>query len=270
MVRTLVISDLHSMHRAGLVHPEFDARPQNRESPQFSLYRLRSKMFKFYSELIDFLKPVDVLIVNGDAVEGKGGKSGSTEVLTADRAEQASNAAALINMVGARVVEMTYGSAYHAGVSEDWEDETAKEVENLHKVESVGYYKIGKLMFQARHHVGRSSVPYGRMTPLAKQNVWNVLWKERGEYPHVDIILRSHVHYFTYCGEADWLAFTTPALQAYWTKYGTRRCDGTVDFGLLWFDVDGSSMTWDHRLLRLRRPGEAVSDVNRLLQSLQT
>jgi hypothetical protein len=561
-------------------------------------------MYKFYKETIDFLKPIDVLIVNGDTVEGKGKKSGSTEVLTADRGEQASNAACLINEADARVVEMTYGSSYHTGVSEDWEDEVAKEVVNLDKVESVGYYKIGNLIFQARHFVGRSSVPYGRMTPLAKQHIWNVLWKERGEYPRVDVILRclsedteiltsrgwmnhekiqdgdqvltlnrerdrlewnpilaktsnhdysemihvtakgydvlvtpdhtmvyrptssdrylsktasrlasmntfrlpvsghldspgvdisdemlkllawiiaegnmdagnrskgypeknnvrifqsesnatvvekviqdtnipytrnvrsdkgqkiqdgdrvyqtkentvvfylrqpysrqiismlngtknipdwlmqmngrqfrifleeyikgdgcrepatkkfqgklftanqdladrlqillicngfksqistrrkwgkesyvvcfvekqdmhvraarsfcfvpysgltwcvsvpngtlvtrrngkvaivgnSHVHYFAYCGESDWLAIATPALQAYWTKYGTRLCDGTVDFGLVWFDVDGSSMSWDKRLLRLRRPGEAVSDVNKLLSALQ-
>lgn len=600
MTRVLTISDLHSMHRAGLVHPDFDARPQDRESPHFKLYRLRTKMFKFYQEVLDFLKPIDVLIVNGDATEGKGKKSGGTELLTADRSEQASNAACLINMAGARVVEMTYGTPYHVGASEDWENEVAKEVENLDRIESVGYYQIEDLVFQARHYAGRSSVPYGRFTPLAKEQIWNVLWKERGEYPRVDVILRclsedteiltprgwmshgkiqeddqaltlnrernrlewnpilaktsnhdysemihvtakgydvlvtpdhtmiyrptssdhylsktasrlasmntfrlpvsghldspgvdipdemlkllawviaegnmdagnrskgypeknnvrifqsesnatvvekviqdanvpytrnvrsdkgqkiqdgdkvyqtkentvvfylrqphsrqiismldgtknipdwlmqmnsrqfrifleeyikgdgsrapetekfqgklftanqdladrlqillvcngfksqvstrkkwgkesyvvyfvekqdvhiravhsfrfvpysgltwcvsvpngtlvtrhngkvaivgnSHVHYFAHCGESDWAAFTTPALQAYWTKFGTRICTGTVDFGLLWFDVEGSSMSWDKKLLRLCRPGEAISNVNKLL-----
>jgi len=267
MTRVVILADLHSMHQAGLVHPSFEMRPEDRESPHFKLYNIRRKMFKFYQETLASLQPIDLLIVNGDAVEGKGAKSGSTEVLTTDRSEQASCAAALINEAQARLVEMTYGTPYHTGLEEDWENEVAKEVHNLNKIESTGHYKVDDIIIQARHFASRSSIPHGRFTPIAKQHLWNVLWKERGEYPKVDIIVRSHVHYFTHCGEADWIAFTTPALQAYWTKYGTRVCTGTVDYGIMWIDVNGKDYEWDYRLLRLRRPGEAVTDINKLLTS---
>jgi hypothetical protein len=248
----LVAADLHSGHQVGLTHPDFERKPADTKSKQYKYYKIRQEMWKWFAETVASLQPIDVLMVNGDAIDGRGEKSGSTELLLIDRNEQVECAAACINECKAESVLMSYGTPYHSGQIEDYEDLLAKQVNAL-KVESHGFAEIGGVRFDYRHHVGNSSVPYGRFTPIAKEKLWALLWAERGEYPDSTVLLRSHVHHFDFCGGVDWLAITTPALQAYWTKYGTRRLSGTVDFGLVWFDIEGKDKwSWDYRVKRLK------------------
>jgi hypothetical protein len=124
---------------------------------------------------------------------------------------------------------------YHTGQEEDWEDVLAREVGA--KIGAHEWVDINGLVFDVKHHVGSSQIPHGRHTAVARERLWSQLWAEREQTPKADVIIRSHVHYFDYCGGRDWLAMTTPALQGLGTKFGARRCSGTVDFGLLSFDV---------------------------------
>jgi hypothetical protein len=55
--------------------------------------------------------------------------------------------------------------------------------------------------------------------------------------PKVNVFIRSHVHYFAYCGDEGFHAFITPALQGWGSKYGERQCEGTVGFGFMVFDI---------------------------------
>jgi hypothetical protein len=253
--RVVVIADLHCGHQIGLTHPDFNPS-YPRGTPGFELSVRRRLLYRFYKETLDSLKPIDVLIVNGDAVEGKGRRSGSTELITADRNEQAEIAAAAILEAQAAKVFMSYGTPYHTGADEDWENAVAKEV----KAEKIGghdWMDVNGLIIDYRHYIGRSSIPHGRHTAIARDRLWNVLWAEWGEYPKSDIIIRSHVHYFTYCGGFGWRAFTTPALVGYGGKFGTRACSNTVDFGLIWFDVDEEGeyeCKWRIRKVRPSKP----------------
>ena len=77
------------------------------------------------------------------------------------------------------------------------------------------------------------------------------MWAERGEYPKADVLIRSHVHYYDFDGDFDWLGMTTPALQGYGSKFGGRKCTGTVDVGLVYFDVKGKDdYTWKAKRLK--------------------
>ena len=62
-----------------------------------------------------------------------------------------------------------------------------------------------------------------------------MLWAVRGA-TEANVIVRSHVHYFNYCGGSNWLALTTPALMGLGDKYGSRVPSGTVDYGLISFE----------------------------------
>ena len=81
-----------------------------------------------------------------------------------------------------------------------------------------------------------------------------MIWSEYGEVPKAQVLLRAHVHSFNFCGGTGWAAFTTPALQGWGSKFGERRCDGTVDFGFLAFEIaNKEDYTWKayvHRELR--------------------
>jgi hypothetical protein len=222
-------------------------------------------MWKFYADELEALKPIDILIDLGDCIEGKGPRSGGTELLLPDRNDQVDCAVASIEDVEAKTIFMVYGTSAHTGVEDDWEDQIAKRV-NAQKIGSHDWIDVYGVIFDYKHYVGRSSVPYGRHTQIAKEKVWAELWSERGEYPDANVILRGHNHYFAYAGGINathWLAMSCPALQAYWTKYGTRQKSGTVDFGFVHFDVDkDGQMQWAPRVVRLRKYRHSVLSVS--------
>ena len=93
--RVVVISDLHCGHVVGLTHPDFNPS-YPRGSERFKLAVRRRELYKFYTDRMEKLQPIDILIVNGDAIDGKGPRSGSTELLTTDRDEQVEMAAVAI------------------------------------------------------------------------------------------------------------------------------------------------------------------------------
>jgi hypothetical protein len=168
-----------------------------------------------------------------------------------DRDEQAEMAEEPIKLPRAKHIVMSYGTAYHSGKTEDWENQIAKAV-GAAKIGSEDTIEVNGLLINYRHHVGSSTIPHGRHTAIAKEVLWNQLWSLRGEYPRADVLIRSHVHYHRYAGAADWLAFTTPCLQGYGTKYGGRRMSGTIDLGVVWLDVySKDKYTWDRKILRM-------------------
>jgi len=250
--RVVILSDLHCGHVVGLTPPSWHDTPDSSADPsRIKLADFRKRSFSIYYNTIKRLKPIDILLVNADCIDGRGEISGQTELITPDRDHQCDMAAEIIKCAGAKKIVMTYGTPYHTGKIEDYENQIAREV----KAEKIGGHEwvdVNGLVFDLKHKVGSSGIPHGRMTAIAKEYLWNTLWSEREESPKSNIIVRSHVHYHNYCGGSDWLALTTPALQGPGSKYGTRQCSGTVDFGLIHFDVNPSgSYEWQSHITRL-------------------
>jgi hypothetical protein len=195
-------------------------------------------------KIVEMLKPpIDLLIVNGDLIDGRGEASGGTELITPDRTVQAEMAVAALEVWEPRKVVVSIGTPYHTGKTEDWEKTIASVLGG--KAYSHPFLDVEGVVFDCKHKVGRSSVSYGRGTPLAKERDWNLWWFDRGGQPKADIILRSHVHYFAYIGGAGWLAVNVPPLETGKSKYGQRQNSGMVDWGLVKFDVDGGAFTWE-------------------------
>lgn len=256
-LRLLIASDLHTGHEIGLTHPDFNPIYRKRDdSRKYRLSRTRSTLWKFFQEETEQLKPFDVAIWNGDLCDGKGDKSGATELITADRTEQVDMAVAVIEGIGASENYGTFGTPYHSGQSEDWEREIAKQAKFI-KIGGHDFLDVNGVTIDYRHFVSRSSIPHGRYTPLAKERLWSVLWSEHGEYPKCELLIRSHVHYLAGCWGYGWRAIITPSLQGAGTKYGTRRCSGTVDFGFIVIDCYGKGeYTCHERILKLRKRRE--------------
>ena len=251
MKRVVVISDMHCGHVVGLTPPSWD-----NDRPKAHLKKahiMRRAIWDYYVSTLKSLQPIDILIVNGDCVDGRGEKSGGTELLYIDRDDQVEMAADCIMEAAANKVVMSYGTGYHTGKEEDWERQIAKKVKAT-KIGSVDTIEVYGIIFNYRHFVGGSQVPYGRATAIARDRTWNVLWAERGEYPKADVIIRSHVHYHEFCGNSQFIAMTTPALQGYGSKYGARNISGIVDIGLVHFDVEqGGEFRWEAHVVRMPR-----------------
>ena len=250
--RVLVVSDLHSGHLVGLTPPSRHDTPSKDALPAYrALAETRKQLYGLYYDMVKSLGKIDILICNGDAIDGAGARSGGSEQLTTDLAQQTQMAAECLNVVKAESVYICAGTPYHVSVGgEDWEsvltDYVAASKYTKHvKFVSHLYLDVNGCIFDCKHKVGSSGLPHGRHTAVAKERLSNLLWNDVGVAPKSNIIIRSHVHYANYCGGPKHLALTTPALQGLGSKYGARQCSGLVDFGVTVFDVDSKGeYTW--------------------------
>ena len=187
--------------------------------------------------MLDKHRPIDVLIVNGDMVDGKGPATEGTELISSDVLNwQVPCATECIKYANAKTVMMTYGTRYHTGGSDPEKLIAGEQNVNAKQIGGHIWFDINGVVFDCKHHVNGSSVPHTKGTALSRERLWNVLWSEHQEAPKSNIIIRSHRHAFHYCGEDNWLAIVTPALQGAGSKIN-RVVSGTVQFGLVFFDV---------------------------------
>ncbi|MCP4900021.1 MAG: hypothetical protein GY906_23885 [bacterium] len=247
MKRLLVISDLHCGHLIGLTPPRWQTKATGSavRSKRDKLSSVQKEAWRWYIKHIKEYGPYDCVVVNGDAIDGAGKRSGGTEQITADREEQCEIAVECIektlpkNRKDCKLV-MTYGTGYHTGDEEDWENKIARDLK-ANKIGSHEWVNCAGVVFDFKHQVGSSGIPHGRHTAINKESLWANLWAERGLIPEADVLIRSHVHYHAFCGDTamkPMLRMTTPALQAMGSKYGSRRCSGIVDFGFIVFECD--------------------------------
>jgi hypothetical protein len=249
-VRLVAISDLHCGHRAGLTPPGAGYKREAFDETERHFAALQSATWDWYAETLADLQPIDTLVVNGDAIDGKGERSGGTEQFQADRHKQVELAARCIQEAKARKIYVIRGTPYHTGREEDFEDVLAQEVDAAH-IGTHDWIDCEGVIFDFKHKVSTSSIPHGRHTGPARAALWNALWAERGLQPRAQVIIRSHAHYFDYSGDARQLVMVTPALQGFGSKYGAAECEGTVDVGLIHFDCEGGMYSWQPHLMDL-------------------
>jgi hypothetical protein len=201
--------------------------------------RFQRGLWKFYTDHINELKPIDILIVNGDAIEGKNETSGGIELITSDRNEQVKMAKAAIDFVEAKKIRILYGTRRHVGKEEDFEATLVDMVTGDDiKIEGHAFLNVNGRTIDIKHKVTSSTIPHGRTTSIARARFWNVIWNSDDfRQPKADILIRSHVHYFQHIGGSSWLGIITPAL-CYNSHYGIRECEGLVDVGMIVIDFD--------------------------------
>ncbi len=275
--RLLAMGDLHSGHVAGLTPPPWQFQYQHvddkSDDPEDVLTRARNKCASLQREGWDWFtstlnrvnkeKQIDGCLINGDAVDGPGKRSGGTECVTTDMNEQCKMAEYAIRRVGARDHYMTYGTPYHTGTDNDYEVIIANNLGA--KIGPYLFLDINGCVLHAKHEVSSSSVPHGRHTALAKARLWNQLWSAQEKQPEANVYIRSHVHY--HCGAFGegksgevWEAMSLPALQAAHTKFGARRCEGTVSYGFVVFDVEPTG-AWSWKAYLARHQSDTAQTV---------
>ena len=237
MKRILLAGDLHCGHFAGLAPPAWRLRDT---AQTHKLYKVQDECWKWYEREIDAVQPIHLAVWNGDCIDGKGPKSGGTELITADREEQAAMAVVCIKRAHATHNLLTYGTAYHTGASEDFERLVANELGC--KIGAHEWPEVDGVVLDCRHKVGGSSIPHGRKTAISRAVLWNMLWADAGLQPRADILVRSHVHFhvggYDYFGTHRVDAMVLPALSAMGSKFGSRECEGFVHFGFVTVDIE--------------------------------
>lgn len=242
--RVIVLSDMHCGHAAGALEPDYAFRHTNGKDPwRDKMSLLQAEMWHWLSNKIEEMQPVTTVIANADLIDGRGEKSGGVELAIPDRQRQADMAARILARFKASNYILTYGTPYHTGDREDLEDNICKDLRNTKGVKKtkIGAHEwvtINGRTFDVKHFIGSSAVPHTAFTAIARDRLWNLLWTEHDEQPKADIIIRSHVHIYSYCGDGNWEACTTPALQGMGSKFGSRICSRRVNYGFLQYDID--------------------------------
>ncbi len=209
----------------------------------------------------------DVVLVNGDAIDGQ--DRHARDIDENYMIDQAQKAAELLFEWGAkREYIIRTGTRYH--VSSDGEEMERFVVSHLQYLLAKAGRKVkvtfgrklkttinGWFVLEARHKIGRSSIPHGRGTAPARSKMWNVLnaalSASRGrkpvQWPH--LIVYSHVHYWHYTEDAWGAVCTLPGWQAIGSKFGDEECSGHIDIGLLGLEVGATKevgWSWEKRL----------------------
>lgn len=244
--KTVVIeSDYHCGHVVGLTPPSYQSASGSLEK----FGEMQKSVWKYRAEILKKLQPIHLLIVNGDCIDGKGERSGGTELIESDRTEQCQMAIQSIEAAKAKNIVMTFGTPYHTGVTEDFERMIADAVGA--KIGSHEWVDVNGVIFDCKHKINSSIIPHGRHTAIARDHLWNQLWSIDEQQPLADVIIRSHVHYCTFNGDPDYMAITTPGLQGYGSKFGARQCSGRVHIGLISFNIsEKGDYSWLPHIMR--------------------
>ena len=245
-VRVIAIADPHCGHEGGLTPPPYQ---YPMDTVQYDIKKkalIQYETWKWFSERIEAARPFDSLIINGDAIDGKGKKNGGNEQITTDRVEQCNIAVDVIKYINAKNVHMTYGTPFHVGDEENWEDVIADSVGA--DIKAHGWWEDQGVIIDCKHKVGRSGIPYGKHTAPAKAATFNALAQERGLEPKANLLLRAHNHYHVFSGDKFRTVICMPCLQA-WSDFGDLQCEGTTDYGFLVIDINDGGFTWKAELL---------------------
>ena len=253
--RILLLADQHCGHWVGLTPPSWQWRPnegggEDTDSP-FTKIRtkfasIQQEAWNWYCQKVTALQPIHLVINVGDAIDGRGSRSGSTELLATDREEQTDMAVMGLRIPKAKNYCIVRGTPYHTGDIEDWENTIAEKLRPKPGVDKVTignheWPEVNGVIFDVKHYIGRSGIPHGRATPLLRDELWNVLWSEAKEQPRADVLVRAHVHYYHHSefmrGQKVRHVAILPALQGQGSKYGSKFCSNTVDFGFCYVDV---------------------------------
>jgi len=225
-----IISDIHCGSVYGLTPPGW----QVEKSPY---YKMQCEAWKHYDRMVRKWTKPDILLVNGDCIEGRQERQGGAELMTNDRNVQAEIAEYCIAIWKPKNLIMTFGSDYHtAGQAEDFEHNIARNLGG--KIGGNMFFSCEGLTFNARHKVGTSTIFHGRATALLKELMWSLIKEAQDGWPKVDVIIRSHAHYNMWIEQPGKVAFITPSLQLARGRYGSRQLSGNVHWGAMRLTLD--------------------------------
>jgi len=251
-MRGIIISDLHCGHELGITPPSWQWRlDKSSQSRIANLARLQRETWKIFWNPIK-KQEYHFAFWIGDLVDGPGKKSGGAEHLTTAQDDQTDIAAEIVMKVGAKYNYIVRGTPYHVGDSDEWEDDVADKVKYSGMHVEIGdqlFPEVGGVVFDLKHHTGKTSVPHGITTGPKKAHVHNLLRAERKMAPKADVTIRGHIHEYNFIKNRNWTGITMPALQAMGCRYA-RKLDSQVDYGFLEVEVRGGKIVWHDENVR--------------------
>lgn len=243
MTRAIIIADTHCGHFTGLTPPRYQVKPLE-NSVRNKYIGAAAALWKWFADNIQKARrdgPFDLCIMNGDAIDGRGERSGSTELIVVDRNEQCQMAADVLKFIDAKEVRMTYGTGYHTGKEEDFEAIVAEKAGVEHPHNEL-HLDINGCIIDAKHTMGNTKSVVSIYTALQGEFMRHKEWAFAGQQPFCDILIRSHIHRALIARDpgTGCTLISTPSLQGLGDKFGARAYGGLpVSFGFLVLNIEG-------------------------------
>lgn len=232
MKRILVVSDLHCGHTCALT-------PSENHQSDISRF-----LYDKWKEMIKYVGPIDVLVVNGDSVEGPNVKDDGFGLITSDVHEQCKMVVELLRPFKDAQFIFTNGSKYHVGTNMNG-DRIACMLLDGEWFGMQGTIDVEGVKINVRHSINYSSQPNSRATAQRGEQTIAAMQDE-----DIDIFIRSHTHKFVYSGNERYLHITTPCWKGV-DDFITKKSIEKTDCGWILITVDGSDFTWEHHIFRI-------------------
>lgn len=223
--KILVFSDSHCGSAVGLT-------PITWQADKWAF--AQGPLWSWYEKTVKEIGPVDVCVVNGDAVDGEG-KAENIEQLTTDVEEQAEMAAECIRKVKYKKLYFTYGTPFHTVGALNYEHLVAKVLSS--SISDTVFLEANGVKFSFRHTVGASGTPYTQGTQAYKEAVRDLIQAVDNDAEPADIIVRSHVHNYFRAESPERMAITTPCLQVPVSVFGRKCRSWRYHIGMVLFEI---------------------------------
>ncbi len=237
-IHLAIISDLHCGALSGLTPPRY----QSDNSPKYT-----KPMYAWFVKEAKRCGALDLLIVNGDAMDGEGKKE-TIDELTTDIDKQVDMAVECIGHFNAKKIMMTYGTPFHTVGPLSYENMIAK---LLHaEIHDTLFLELNGKKFSIRHVVGTSGTPYGQPTMLGKALINDLIQAIAENSESADWVIRSHAHVHCEVGIDGRKARITPCLQAPDGIFGRRLTTWWYHIGFIEMiiEADGTVLEIPHML----------------------
>ena len=248
----VVLSDVHCGHKLAVC-------PLTFEDSNGGIYRankVQRALFEAWSETAKLWNKPDILVVNGEPIDGQQPHDNGVEAWTTNYLDQIDASVQLVKMFGAKKTYVTRGSNYHVqqggiSIEEIFGQRVGAEKVDGHFIAPELFLDVDGIVFNLAHHIpGSTSGWMYRSTPPAKEMMLMQL-NASHKWPF-DVLIRSHNHYYWYVGSASKLAMLTPCWQLQtWFNYRKSSAGTIPDIGAVRFVVDNGIYDWDAKLFKL-------------------
>mgnify|MGYP001604794637 FL=1 len=249
--RLVVVSDIHPCSKFGPVPPDWKMTDG---SPAHST-ETTNEIYEFYLKCVENFGKPDILVCNGDLVDGIQHLNAGREIWSSEAHEQIALATHLLKMWRPKETYVTYGTRYHV-------ESGGVMVERI-IAQKLGAKLVGwqiplkvegcRCRFSHEISVSTSSWQY-RTTSLSRELVLDRL--QYGDESS-NLLVFSHAHYFAYAGYSQQLGIINPGFQGQ-TPYGARKTPSiTPKMGVVSIDLptlDFNYLTTDGPRLQAEVP----------------
>lgn len=216
MKKVLVVSDLQIGSKYSVWPEEMPIKDGGywRMSPK---QRMLADAWDKFLKLAAQIKP-DILILNGDMIEGAQEKAKGIPVITSDLGEQAEAALIILEPLRKTAEEcwMIRGTSYHDSDHAGPLEKIAKDLGCVpfrprQYSDWVLNLDIDGVILNFAHHISVSTGLY-RATAPDREGIWSAL-AGRSKVPDADAVIRSHVHLFCHVEHSSKHMVITPGWQ---------------------------------------------------------